>query len=33
MTMFLGSIASQDPLEMVPKFIGFVFELFEPSAH
>src|SRR5665811_984517 len=29
MTMLLSSIASQDPLEMVPKLIGFVFELFE----
>jgi len=29
MAMLLSSIASQDPLEMVPKLIGFVFELFE----
>lgn len=27
--MLLSSIASQDPLEMVPKLIGFMFELFE----
>jgi hypothetical protein len=29
MVMLLSSIASQDPLEMVPKLIGIVFELFE----